>query len=89
MESVDLVSSDILKCSSTIDVNDRTIFILELCKRDFVLLNLLIEYRNDLNTDEDKKTHKIVTYLLTKIYKLDTNNFNFVGVALGLVAADP
>jgi len=61
---------------------------MELTQRQFELVNLLLDYRNDLNSDEDKKTRKLITYLLEKVYKLDVLNFKFVGQALGLISAD-
>ena len=67
---------------------DRIKFIMELTQRQFELVNLLLDYRNDLNSDEDKKTRKLITYLLEKVYKLDVLHFKFVGQALGLISAE-
>lgn len=89
IEDIDSVSSQVVSCKSKLSQNDKIKFTLVLCKQECELLKLLLDYRSDLTADEDKKTHKLITYLLAGIYKLDTSNFSFVGIALGLVAADP
>ena len=48
----------------------------------------MVEYRGELTSDEDKKTHKLLSYLLEKIYKMDPTNLKFVGQVLGLVQGD-
>lgn len=48
----------------------------------------MVQYRGELTSEEDKKTHKLLSYLLEKIYKMEPTNLKFVGQALGLVQGD-
>ena len=48
----------------------------------------MVQYRGELAADEDKKTHKLLSYLLEKIYKMDPTSLKFVGQALGLIQGD-
>ena len=82
------VSSPILSCPSKIGFKDRVQFILELSKNGCELLHLMIQYREELTADEDKKLHRLLSYLLEKTFKMDPTNFKFVGQALGLVQGD-
>ena len=88
MDDLEQRRSPILSCRSRLGKNDKVKFILELCERECELLILLLDYRDGLNADEDKKTHKLITYLLTKIYKLDTTTFSSLGIELGLIPDD-
>ena len=47
----------------------------------------MLEYRSELTTEEDRKLHKLFSFLLEKIYKLDPTAFKFVGSQLGLLEA--
>lgn len=48
----------------------------------------MVQYREELTSEEDKKTHKLFSYLLEKTYKMDPTNLKFVGQAIGLVQGD-
>ena len=73
------VNNDILSCRSKIGFKSRAEFIGELSRNNCELLHQMLGYRSELTTEEDRKLHKLFSFLLEKIYKLDPTGFKFIG----------